>query len=247
MEQVINPNANSDKYILETESKISAYDLKLKELETKYANTIKEKDALISQKESLSSTRNSDIISLNDRIRNQEATISSLIDQRDSKQSQISNLESQLSQRINAPAPKTSKPIQVFVRNSYLHNGGQIESLCSPFTLKPNTRYFVSPYLFFQNRSPECKIYLRIKQGGSFRIHQMLYTSKQETASNNVIQNTSSLNEDVKIPYSYDEVECDIVWTITSSHSRAFSQINNSRFTFIEIEDSPYAIDARLS
>ncbi len=65
MEQVINPNANSGKYILETESKISAYDLKLKELETKYANTIREKDALISQKESLLIEKDNEINNYN--------------------------------------------------------------------------------------------------------------------------------------------------------------------------------------
>ncbi len=108
MEQIINPNANSNKYILETDSKISAYDLKLKELETKYANTIREKDALISQKESLIREKDNSISQKESLIRQKDNSISqkeSLIREKDNI---ISQKESLIRQKDNSIYQKES-------------------------------------------------------------------------------------------------------------------------------------------
>ncbi len=116
MEQIIDPALNSKKHISEINSIVENLNNKILDLETKYANTIKAKDAIISEKEDIIRAKDNSIYQRDSLIKTKESLIlqkESIIREKDYS---IYNKDSIIKEKENTINKEFSEKIQLISR-----------------------------------------------------------------------------------------------------------------------------------
>ena len=221
MEQIINPSANSEKYIKETDTKVKEFSDKIDSLEKQYASVIKSKDDEINAEKKKVNDISS---SLNTIINSKDSIISDKI-------SKITKLENEKIQNI----------VTATLNATYSHSeeGSFKVSHSHPFSLRKGSEYYLAFDIFaLENKNCECQLAMVDRDTGY--LDTTILHSKQSLYHDNAQTHTLKTAHTFKVEGNYESGSYKsysvalINMRKVAESSEGFSQITKIKIYFIE-------------
>ena len=219
MEQIINPSANSEKYIKETDTKVKEFSDKIDSLEKQYISVIKSKDDEINAEKK--------------KVNDISSSLNTIIN---SKDDIISELRSQINSMV-----KSDGKLNIRLHNNYIKADSydNVRKLSNNFKLRKGAKYSIELSLYqLENKNCEVTMYVRdantkIKLGNILKSVQKPYHDNAQTHNTEVWPF-------FEVPGTYSDkvyIECEVVLQFNkqvTTNVKGFTQSIDNNISFID-------------